>query len=198
MPRLHAVLLLSILTLLLVACGSKATPLLMQASTPSPNTPQAEPQPTHVSILQAGAMGQDALALVHDGDLWLELLPDSGEKRLTRFGDVADAHFSPDGQLVLFERQGEPIAVAGEAGLEFRPRSWWVVATGGGEPYRVLDAADLPGPVGGGDCHHRRPQHAQCLDLAAGQPQCAFHDGRRRPWESQRRPLAAEPGDRAA
>ena len=155
MPRLNAVLLLSVLTLVLVACGSKATPRLMQASTPSPNTPQAEPQPVsetspgRVSTIQANMMGQDTLALVHDGDLWLKLLPDGGEKRLTHFGDVTDAHFSPDGQLVLFERQGEPIVIAGEVELEFRPRSWWVVAWNGGEPYQVLDAVDLPGQAWG-------------------------------------------------
>lgn len=96
--------------------------------------------------------GDVVAAWVRDGDLIVKRLPDGEEIALTGLGDVVEfPEFSPDGQLILFRRQGPVATVSPDPGAEVPTTTLWAVPVDGGTPRLVLDPlAALPAVPGSG------------------------------------------------
>ena len=139
-------------TALPTGASATATDLPRPSATPGPTLAPTElPEPT-ATATPNGAADAVLAAWVRDGDLVLKHLPDGPEMALTDLGDLVEfPEFSPDGQIILFRRQGPPATISPEPGAEVPTTTLWAVATAGGAPHLVLDPlAALPSVPGTG------------------------------------------------
>lgn len=137
-----------------------ATPTAPPTATSGP-PPSATPGATEPPAATATPDGVEGpgngapavvVAWVRDGDLVVKRLPDGEEVALTDLGDVVEfPEFSPDGQLILFRRQGPVATVSPDPGAEVPTTTRWAVPAEGGTPRLVLDPlAALPAMPGSG------------------------------------------------
>lgn len=138
-------------TATLTAPPTATTEPLPSATPEATEPPAATATPDGAEGPGDGA-GAVVAAWVRDGDLIVKRLPDGEEVAITDLGDVVEfPEFSPDGQLILFRRQGPVATVSPDPGAEVPTTTLWAVPVDGGTPRMVLDPlAALPAVPGSG------------------------------------------------